>query len=188
MNQTIHAIDLLIWLMGSEPETAEAMIARRLRKIEAEDLGMAILRLENGALASIEGTTATVPSRHSAEFSVFCENGQLTIGLVSGKPHLAIYEKMPSGKLKKRNFSYIVRQFKEGGLFSYKCALNPHLGIYADLLSAVTENRQPLADAYAGFSSVDTLMGIYKSALTGKPVSLPLEEDFKTTDMKGIEL
>ena len=91
MNQTIHAIDLLIWLMGSEPELAEAIIAKRLRNIEAEDLGMAVLRLENGALAQIEGTTATIPSKHTAEFSVFCENGQLSMGLDSGKPHLNIF-------------------------------------------------------------------------------------------------
>ncbi len=185
MNQTIHAIDLLVWLMGSEPETAEAMIAKRLRNIEAEDLGMAILRLENGALAQIEGTTATTPSKHTAEFSVFCENGQLTMGLDSGKPHLKIFAVKPGGKIKKLNGYYIRRQFKEGGMFSYKCALNPHLGIYKDLHDSVTGNKKPIADAYSGFSSVDTLLGIYKSAKEGRPVQLPLSDDFNSTDMTG---
>ena len=185
MNQTIHAIDLLVWLMGSEPEEASAMIAQRIRNIEAEDLGMAVLRLENGSLAQIEGTTATIPSKHTAEFSVFCENAQLTMGLDSGKPHLNIFSVKPNGKTKKLNGFYIRKQFKTGGLFSYKCALNPHLGIYKDLCESINENRNPIADAYSGFSSVDTLLGIYKSAKEGRPVSLPLTEDFNSTDMTG---
>ena len=185
MNQTIHAIDLLIWLMGSEPEEASAMIAQRIRKIEAEDLGMAVLRLENGALAQIEGTTATIPSKHTAEFSVFCENGQLSMGLDSGKPHLNIFTVKPDGKLKKLNGYYIRKQFKEGGIFSYKCALNPHLGIYKDLCDSINEDKDPIADAYSGFSSVDTLLGIYKSAKEGKPVELPIRDGFKSTDMTG---
>ena len=185
MNQTIHAIDLLVWLMGSEPEEATAMIAQRIRNIEAEDLGMAVLRLENGALAQIEGTTATIPSKHTAEFSVFCENAQLTMGLDSGKPHIAVYGTKPNGKLKKLNGYYIRKQFKAGGLFSFKCALNPHLGIYKDLCDSIIENKNPIADAYSGFSSVDTLLGIYKSAKEGRPVSLPLSDDFNSVDMTG---
>ena len=185
MNQTIHAIDLLVWLMGSEPEEASAMIAQRLRNIEAEDLGMAVLRLENGALAQIEGTTATIPSKHTAEFSVFCENGQLSMGLDSGKPHISVYGVKTDGKTKKMNGYYIRKQLKEGGLFSYKCALNPHLGIYKDLAESIIEDKNPIADAYAGFSSVDTLLGIYKSAKEGRPVKLPLEENFNSIDMTG---
>ena len=185
MNQTIHAIDLLVWLMGSEPEEASAMIAQRIRNIEAEDLGMAVLRLENGALAQIEGTTATIPSKHSAEFTVFCENGQLSMGLESGKPHLNLVTVKPDGKIKKLNGYYIRKQFKEGGMFSYKCALNPHLGIYNDLYDSITNDKNPIADAYSGFSSVDTLLGIYKSAKEGKPVALPLSDDFTSVDMTG---
>ncbi len=185
MNQTIHAIDLLVWLMGSEPEEASAMIAQRIRNIEAEDLGMAVLRLENGALAQIEGTTATIPSKHSAEFTVFCENGQLSMGLESGKPHLNLVTVKPDGKIKKLNGYYIRKQFKEGGMFSYKCALNPHLGIYNDLYNSITNDKNPIADAYSGFSSVDTLLGIYKSAKEGKPVALPLSDDFTSVDMTG---
>lgn len=185
MNQTIHAIDLLVWLMGSEPVEAQAMLAKRLRNIEAEDLGMATLRLENGALASIEGTTATFPSKHMAEFTVFCEKGMITMGLDSDVPHIAVYSLKANGKTKKLNGYYIRRQFKEGGLFSYKCALNPHMGIYKDLRDSINEDRQPIADAYAGFSSVDTMLGIYRSAKERHPVELPLKDDFSTSDMTG---
>ena len=180
MNQTIHAIDLLVWLMGSEPCEASAMISRRLRHIEAEDLGMAVLRLENGALASIEGTTCTDPSRHMAAFSVFLEKAQMSISLTSGKPKLDL--RLAGGK--KLNGKYLRRQISHFGLsYTIKTALNPHLGIYKNLAESIRDNKQPLADSYAGFSSVDTLMGIYRSAREGVVVELPLKEGFASTDM-----
>ncbi|MBO4408228.1 MAG: Gfo/Idh/MocA family oxidoreductase [Clostridiales bacterium] len=181
MNQSIHAIDLLLWLMGSEPARCQAMLARRVRRIEAEDTGLANIELENGALAQIEGTTATDPNDHRAAFSIFTEKAQFNISLIRGKPKLEIRDY----KGKKLNSRYIRRQFKEGGLFSFKCALNPHLGIYKDLVLSIKNNKQPIADAYSGLSSIDTLMGIYKSAKENRTVELPLKEDFGTEEMIG---
>lgn len=181
MNQSIHAIDLLLWLMSSKATEVNAMLARRLRKIEAEDVGMAVMKLDSGALAMLEGTTATLDNNKEAMFSIFCEKGSVSIGLRKGKPSLHIYNE----KGKSQNLKYIIKQYKKGGMKSFKYALNPHTGIYADLVDAIDNNRNPIADAYSGYSSVDTLMGIYKSAKTGSKVSLPLTEDFKTLDMIG---
>lgn len=181
MNQTIHAIDLLVWLMGSTPVEAQAMLAQRLRKIEAEDLGMATLRMSDGSLASIEGTTATSEKEHSAMFSVFCENGSISLGLHKGMPKLNIRD----GRGKKLNGKYIRRQLKSGGISSMLNALNPHTGIYADFIDAIENDRAPIADGISGYSSVDTLMGIYKSALLKHPVALPLEENFASENMIG---
>ena len=107
------------------------------------------------------------------------------MGIDSNKPHIKIFSLDENGKVKKLNGKYIRRQFKEGGLFSYKCALNPHMGIYNDLYNAIVNDKQPVADAYAGYSSVDTMMGIYKAAKENRQVALPLSEDFSTVDMTG---
>lgn len=180
MNQTIHAIDLLVWLMGTTPVQATAMISKRLRKIEAEDLGMAILRMSDGSLASIEGTTATSDEDHASMFAIFCENGIINLGLHEGIPSLNIRD----GKGHRLNGRYICKQIRTYGFSSLINALNPHTAIYADLIDAIDKNREPLSDAMSGYSSVDTLMGIYKSALTGTCVDLPLKEDFSSLDMK----
>jgi len=181
MNQTIHAIDLLVWLMGSKPVEAISMISQRKAKIEAEDLGMAVLKLSDGSLASVEGTTATSEKDHRASFEIFCENGVVSLGILSGKPILNIRD----GNGKKLNGYYVRRQIGRFGLSSLLGATNPHTAIYDDFANAIGSNTAPIADAMAGYSSVDTLMGIYKSALTGKTVKLPLEGDFSTMDMKG---
>lgn len=181
MNQTIHAIDLLVWLMGSKPVEATAMLSQRLRNIEAEDLGMAILKLEDGSLASIEGTTCTSEKDHAAMFTVFCENGTISLGIRKGLPSLNIR----NGNGKSLNAKYVMKQIKLKGFSSLINALNPHTGIYADFAEALNNNRNPLADAYSGYSSVDTLMAIYKSAKEEKTIKLPLSEDFSSVDMTG---
>ena len=181
MNQTIHAIDLLVWLMGSKPVEATSMISQRKANIEAEDLGMAILKMDDGSLASIEGTTCTSDKDKCAEFSVFCENGTVSMGIRKGKPKLNITD----SEGKKLNGRYIRRQISKAGVGSLLGALNPHTAIYTDLIDAVMNDRQPIADAYSGYSSVDNLMGIYKSALERKTVNLPLDEDFSSVDMSG---
>lgn len=181
MNQTIHAIDLLVWLMGSTPVEAASMISQRKAKIEAEDLGMAILKMDDGSLASIEGTTCTSDKDKCAEFSVFCEGGTVSMGIRSGKPSLNIRD--INGK--KLNGRYIRRQIRKGGLGSLLGALNPHTAIYSDLIESLDTGKQPIADAKAGYTSVDNLMGIYKSAKNKTTVKLPLDEDFSSVDMTG---
>ena len=103
------------------------------------------------------------------------------MGIRKGKPSLDIRD----GKGKKLNLTYIRRQISKAGLGSLLGALNPHTAIYTDLIEAVSGDRQPVADAYAGYSSVDNLMGIYKAAKTGAKVTLPLDEDFSSVDMTG---
>ena len=181
MNQSIHAIDLLLWLMDSKAVSVTSKLARRLRNIEAEDVGMAVMELESGALAMLEGTTATLPNDKEAMFSIFCENGSVSLGLKKGKPSLNIR----NGKGRSLNFKYIRKQLSKGGFKSFSYALNPHTGIYMDLVNAIDNNTQPIADAYAGYSSVDNLLGIYKSAKEGHSVALPLDSEFCSEDMIG---
>ena len=61
MNQAIHSVDLLAWLMGPVAEISSftAMLAHE--RIEVEDVAMATLRFANGALGVIEATTAAYP-------------------------------------------------------------------------------------------------------------------------------
>lgn len=181
MNQSIHAIDLLLWLMSANAVEVNAMLARRLRNIEAEDVGTALMKLDTGALAILEGTTATLSSEKEAMFSIFCEKGSVSLGLHRGKPSLNIRNE----KGHSLNMHYIIKQLKLGGFKSYSYALNPHTGIYADLIRALDNNGSPIADAKAGYSSVETLMAIYRSAKEERTIKLPLEENFASTDMIG---
>ena len=61
MNQAIHSVDLLTWLMGPVVEVSAATATLAHDRIEVEDVATASLRFENGALGVIEATTAAFP-------------------------------------------------------------------------------------------------------------------------------
>ena len=77
--QAIHHVDALNWLMGPIDSVC-ATIGNRLNNLEAEDTMVAILRFKNGALGTIEATTAARPRDFEASLSVVGEKGVAVIG------------------------------------------------------------------------------------------------------------
>ena len=61
MNQCIHNIDLLQWMMGSEVVSVKSERGTFLRDIEMEDYGALVVRFANGAIGLIEGTACVYP-------------------------------------------------------------------------------------------------------------------------------
>lgn len=77
--QAIHHIDALQWLCGPIDSVC-ATSANRLNKLEAEDTLTAILRFKNGALGTIEATTAARPKDFEAALSLVGEGGKIQVG------------------------------------------------------------------------------------------------------------
>jgi len=70
MNQCIHNIDLLRWMMGDDVEEVMAYTDQMQHSyLEAEDLGLAIVKFTNGSYGLIEGTTNIYP-RNLQQFSI----------------------------------------------------------------------------------------------------------------------
>ena len=77
--QAIHHIDAINWLLGPI-ESINATITNRLNDLEAEDTIVAIMKFENGALGTIEATTAARPENFEASLSVVGEKGMVLVG------------------------------------------------------------------------------------------------------------
>lgn len=81
MNQCIHNIDLLRWMMGDEVEEVVGMTDRLNHPyIEAEDLGIALVKFKNGAYGVIEGTTDIYPKNLEETLYLFGEKGTVKAG------------------------------------------------------------------------------------------------------------
>lgn len=186
MNQTVHALDLMTWLLGLELVSVNGRIARLAHDMEAEDYGAALITLSNSSILRVEGTTNTPPEAHAASFTILTDKGEIKAGLRSGRPYFSIRDR--SGKKIRRSYlRRFLRQARErGGLFKgIKTYLNPHTGIYLDLLDAITNDRSPRADGMAGYSAVEQILAIYRSAREGGcEVTLPLQDD-RLLDMEG---
>ena len=176
MNQCIHGIDLLRWMMGSDVEEVYGATKQQQHHyLEAEDIGMAVVKFKNGAVATIEGTTNVYPKNLEETLYLFGEKGTVKIG---GKS---------TNNLDVWNFADETEADKENkGLEEQTSNVygNGHTSLYADVIDAIKNNRKPYVDAVAGRNALEMILAIYKSQKTGLPVKLPLK-DFASIDMKG---
>lgn len=80
MNQCIHNIDLLQWMMGSEVERVNSERGTFLRNIEMEDFGAILIRFKSGAIGIVEGSACVYPKNLEETLSIFGEKGTVVIG------------------------------------------------------------------------------------------------------------
>lgn len=180
MNQSVHAIDLICWLMNGQATAANAMIGKRFHDMEAEDIALGTLKLDSGALCHIEGTTNSPACDHEAAFYLLGEKGDFRIGIRRGRPYFDI---RINGK--KKNLEYFIKEIRSTGLSGLFSLTNPHAGIYADLRDAVLHGKSPIADARSGMMSVESVLALYLSAKEKKQIEIPLEKDFSSEEMSA---
>ena len=176
MNQCIHGIDLLRWMMGDEPLEVFGQIRRQFHDyLEAEDVGVAVVKFANGVVATIEGTSNVYPKNLEETLYVFGENGTVKIGGTSTN-NIDVWDFADEAEADAAN-----KGLEEATSNVYG---NGHTSLYADVIDAIASNRAPYVDAVAGRNAVEMVLAIYKSQKTGLPVQLPLN-DFASTDMEG---
>lgn len=177
MNQCIHNIDLLRWMLGDEIEEVVGMTDRLHHDyIEAEDLGIALVKFKNGAYGIIEGTTDVYPRNLEETLYLFGEKGTVKAG---GQSVNVIEEWNFSDMLD--DPEEVKRQFHENppNVYGYG-----HTPLYADVIDAINNDRSPYVDARAGRRALELVLGIYLSAYKGEFVKFPITK-CKTMDFEG---
>lgn len=177
MNQCIHGIDLLRWLMGDEVVTVYGQTRQQKHPyLEAEDVGMAVVTFKNGAIATIEGTTNVFPKNLEEALYLFGETGTVKIGGTSTN-NIDVWDFADETEADLENKGL---QEKTSNVYG-----NGHTSLYADVIDAIKNDREPYVDALAGRNALEMVLAIYNSMKTGLPVKLPLK-DFASTGMEGI--
>ena len=171
MNQSIHAIDFLQYVMGPVESIQAFTDTLAHKRIDVEDVAVAALRFKNGALGVVEGTTAVYPgSLKKFEFSgtkgtiVLEEEDIITWEFEEEEPEDA----------------EIKQQFTEkksgGGGASDPRAINHdnHRRQMINLIQSIENNIPHLVDGREGRKAVEIILAIYQSSKAGKTVHLPL--------------
>jgi len=178
MNQCMHGIDLLQWMMGEDAVRVQAATRRFLRPIEAEDFGAAIIEFASGAVGIIEGSAVVYPKNLGETLSLFGEKGTVVVG------GLAV------NKVKTWRFADAATVGDTEEKVLDPTAKDPptvygfgHTALYADFLDALEQNREPLVNGEAGKKALELILAIYKSQKNSQPVTLPV--DFSMSEMKG---
>lgn len=186
MNQTVHALDLMAWLLSSRPISVQGNIKQLAHKMEAEDYGTAIFTMQEGFICRVEGTTNTPEKYQLASFYISTEKGEIKLGLKKKKPFIEIINREGKNIAGKYIRQLLGSMFRSGIGKSINEFTNPHTGIYKDLASSIKENRPPRASGLDGLLSVEYVLAIYKSALeNGITVVLPIPSEFTLEDMTG---
>lgn len=162
MNQSIHTIDLLQWIAGPVAELS-AHYAVRGHKIETEDVAVAALKFEDGAVGTIIGTTCAWPG-FPVRVEIFGSNG--TGILENGKL------KMLRFKDEERAESVAARDADAGGAADPAAiGLTGHAAQIQDFIDAIIEDRMPAVDPREGKNAVAIIRAIYESSNNGgRPV------------------
>ncbi|NCC70137.1 Gfo/Idh/MocA family oxidoreductase [bacterium] len=177
MNQCIHGIDLFRWMMGNEVEELYAYTRQQFHHyLEAEDLGMALVKFKDGTIGTIEGTTNIYPKNLEETLYLFGEKGTVKLGGTSAN-NIDVWTFADETELDKKNEGY-----KENTNNVYG---NGHILLFKDMIDSITNNRTPYVDAVAGRNALEMVLAMYKSQYEGKPVKFPLI-DYGTMNLKGL--
>lgn len=176
MNQCIHGIDLLRWMMGDEVEEVYGVTKQQFHSyLQCEDIGMAVVKFKNGAVGTIEGTTNVYPKNLEETLYLFGETGTVKLGGTSTN-NIDVWDFAGEDASDGKN-----RGLQEATSNVYG---NGHTSLFADMIDAVEKDRKPYVDAQAGRNALEMILAIYQSAASGKPVKLPLK-DVASTDFEG---
>ena len=168
MNQSIHAIDLLLHLAG-EVEEVSARCTRALHKeLEVEDTAMAWVRFKNGALGVIQGSTACYPGELK-RVELKGSTGSAT--LVDDRPTLWQFEAEDKNDDTVRSWG-AESQIGGGASDPNAISIEGHRAQIEDYAHAIQENRDPAIPGREGRRAVELINAIYQSDQTNELVRL----------------
>ncbi len=167
MNQSIHNIDLLQWMFGPV-ESVFGYTETNLRKIEMEDVGVAVLRFKNGALGIIEAASTIYPKNIEETLNVFGETGSVVVGGVAVN-RIENWE-FPDSEQEKQQ---ILASQENDPPTVYGFG---HWELFVDMIKAIRQDLSPAVPGEEGRKALEIILAIYRCQETKTPVILPLGE------------
>ena len=169
MNQAIHSVDLLSWLMGPVAEISASTATLAHQRIEVEDVAVASLRFASGALGVIEASTAAWPG-WLKRIEINGDQGSAVLEEEDLKSWQFASETPEDAAIRQR----LAARTVSGGGASDPAAIGHHAHAkqFRDVLEAIDEGRTPAIDGREGRRSVEIITAIYRAAATKQRVLL----------------
>jgi UDP-N-acetyl-2-amino-2-deoxyglucuronate dehydrogenase len=154
MNQGIHTIDTLLWLLGPVA-SLKAQAGTLLHKIEVEDTIVATLKFERGALCTFEATTAAYPG-YPRRMEITGSDGTV---IIEGDNLVAVNLRTPSPDI-----AVAVPAAHASASSPVVADASAHQRVFEDFFDAITNDRDPVCSGEAGRESVALVHALYLSA------------------------
>jgi predicted dehydrogenase len=169
MNQAIHNVDLLLWLMGPVSHVSGFTATLAHERIEVEDTAVACLRFAGGALGVILATTSVHPGLPKT-IAVHGDRGTVVIE----QDDVLRWELTPETAEDRAVRARFAQRTGASGGSSNPAAISHvgHARQLADFVEAIQTGRPPLVDGREGRRAVEAIRAIYRAAETGRTVEL----------------
>ncbi|MGG1572308.1 Gfo/Idh/MocA family protein [Fictibacillus sp. NRS-1165] len=166
MNQAIHNLDLMLWMMGDVNEVF-SMSATRIRDIEAEDVCTGLVKFTSGALGVVETATTIYPKNFEESLSIFGEKGTIKVG----GPTAVNVEHWNVEGTSEEETAELKKLIEEDpfGKPGHQC-------IIEDMVEAIKEDRGPIVTGEDGKKALELVLAMYESAETNQRVKMLPQE------------
>ncbi|MFD0673499.1 Gfo/Idh/MocA family protein [Cohnella sp. GCM10027633] len=161
MNQGIHSLDLLLWFAG-EADSVVGKTATQTHRMEAEDLGLAIVRFKSGAFGTITASTSIRPG-FPATLNLYGDQGAIKLEGSS-----IVHWEVPGAQEPKWDQEPAYGGVSDPRSISY----DYHQSQIIDMITAIDTGTQPLVTGEDGFRAVRLVEAIYESSAAGTEVRL----------------
>jgi predicted dehydrogenase len=165
MNQAIHNVDLLLWMMGPVQSIIGFTATLAHERIEVEDTAVACLRFKNGALGVIQAATSIFPGLPKT-IAVHGDKGSVVIE----QEDVLRWEFTPETAADKAIRERFAQRVGASGGASNPAAISHeyHRRQLGDFVQAIETGRPPLVDGKEGRRAVQVILGIYRAAVGGR--------------------
>jgi predicted dehydrogenase len=169
MNQAIHNVDLLLWMMGAPKQIVGFADRLAHERIEVEDTAVACLRFQSGALGVIEATTSVHPGLPKT-VAIHGDRGTAVIE----QEDVLRWDFAPETDEDRAVRQRFAQKVGASGGSSDPSAISHvyHARQLTDFVQALESGRKPLVDGREGRRAVEVILAIYESATTGRIVEL----------------
>jgi predicted dehydrogenase len=172
MNQGVHTVDLLAWFFGRPVEISAQTALLAHERVEIEDVAVATIRFESGALAVVHATTSAYPGLsvrlqvHGSHGSAVIDNDKLAYFAATDHP-----EEHPSGAgVADRGAELVGAEDLAGGSPGANDFILGHERQYRDIVEAIRDGRHPGVRVEDALHALALVRAIYVSGMLGKAV------------------
>jgi UDP-N-acetyl-2-amino-2-deoxyglucuronate dehydrogenase len=167
VSQALHGIDMLLWFMG-EPSHLYAEADTLKMDIEVEDIAAVVVRFRSGALGEILATVNCQDNRSRLEIY-----GTALHAVSSEDAYQSTKEPF---RLMAADAGYLESVQREADELVPSGPPYLQVGMVEDFVGALEEGREPLVTVAECRRSLELITAMYRSAMTGEPVSFPIEK------------
>lgn len=163
INQAIHQVDILLWLIGPVSEVFGYWQLAALHKIESEDVVCALMKYSGGQTGVIQAATAFWPGYterieiHGTKGTAIISGDKLTTWDVEDD----FGERAP-----------IDREVASGASDPMAISLAPFERQFRDFGESIRTGRKPISAGEDGYRALELVASVYESCKRGAPVKL----------------